>query len=171
MDKKCLIDWVDRVWKPHAELIEGPKSMMLDGHTTHVTASVKSAIRMTGAELEFIPPGHVSKLQPMDARLNKPFKDQLRDEVEHFLTTNPLGEKPTCPIVLHWIDQAREGIAKKMIQNAWSHIGHGDAFAPHPPPEVMEENNDFDPLALSEGDLDHSWDDNDHNLVQPSLGH
>ena len=171
MDEKCLIDWVDRVWKPYADSIQGPKLMLLDSYTAHMTAAVKRAIHMTGTELEFIPPGYTSKLQPMDVGLNKPFKDRLRHEVERFLTTNPLGEKPTRPIVSHWIDQAWEGITEEMIKNTWRHIGYGNNCAPHPLPEVVEDNNDFDPLALNEGDLDYSQDDDDYNSVQPSLGY
>ena len=91
--------------------------MTLDSYTAHVTASIKSAIHGTGMDLKFILPGHTSKLQPMDAGLNKPFKDRLRHEVEQVLTTNTLGEKPTWPIVPHWIDQAWEGITKDMIKN------------------------------------------------------
>ena len=58
-----------------------------------------------------------------------------------------------------------------MIKNTWRHIGYGNSVAPHPLPEVVEDNNDFDPLALNEGDLDYSQDDDDYNSVQPSLGY
>ena len=75
MDEACALDWIAHVWTPHASSIEGPKLMLLDGCTGHITSSVPRAINATNAKLEFILPGHTSKPQTMDTELNKSFKD------------------------------------------------------------------------------------------------
>ena len=175
MDEACVLDWIAHVWTPYANSIEGPKLMLLDGYTGHMTSSVRRAVNPTNAELKFIPPGHTSKSQLMDVGLNKPFKDRLQHEVERYLTANPLGEHPTRPVVSHWIviDRAWDGIASQMTINAWHHIGFVEDNLPpnpNPNPDVVEDNDDHDPLALNEGNTECSPDDDNCNSVKESLG-
>jgi len=55
---------------------------------------VKQALRQTNTDVAVIPGGLTSVLQPLDACLNKPFKDRVR---ERWTTWTVEGEKSLTP--------------------------------------------------------------------------
>ena len=160
MDEVTMLDWIEWVWKPCSVTIDGMKLPLIDNCTAHVTSGVQCSITSTRTELEIVPPGCISKPQPMDTGLNEPFKDFLCHEVEQFLTVNPMGARPTCSVVLHWISCSWADIPVQMILNTWHHIGHfTKEVIPHPDPFVEEENNENDLLAKHKGNPQHRQED------------
>jgi hypothetical protein len=119
MDEPTMLDWVERVWKPYASRINGPKLLILDSCTSHLTPEVRRKISNLQTELEVIPPGYTGKLQPLDVGLNKPFKDRVRHEVERFLTEKEIGTRPQRKDLNEWIKKSWDSIPVEMVRNTW----------------------------------------------------
>ena len=100
----------------------------------------------------------------MDAGLNEPFKERICHEAEHFLTIKPIGMKPGCTNIGHWIANTWNNIPSHVIIDAWRHISHiqGETAA-CPMPFVEEDNNEHNPLALNNGNTEHERDSEVHN--------
>jgi len=44
MDEECMIEWVNKVWRPWTETKIGPTYLIMDEFVAHMSASVKKAI-------------------------------------------------------------------------------------------------------------------------------
>ena len=135
-----------------------------------------NALAKCNTEVEIIPAGYTSKLQPMDVGVNKPFKDRMRNsfigwiiEIKRQQNTK---ERPRRTIVSEWIDTSWNHLHKNIFVNAF----YGSGFAvrellhvPVPAPELEinvddddEENNgDDEKEDDDEDDDDEEDDDND----------
>jgi hypothetical protein len=59
---------------------EAPAMLVYDSFKGHLEASVKSKFRESDIHLAVIPGGLTSICQPLDVAINKPFKNNLRQE-------------------------------------------------------------------------------------------
>jgi hypothetical protein len=75
-----MLDWVDDVLKPHVATAPAGiiPILFLDLFKVHLLGSVADAIHGLVVELEIIPPGCTSLVQPIDVGTNKPFKANMR---------------------------------------------------------------------------------------------
>ena len=112
MDERCMLDFIERVWKPFTDTKrdeDGNRLMtmlILDEAKAHMTSEVRRTLAELNTFVAVIPGGYTSKLQPMDVGLNKPLKDYVRYEVEAFMMENPPGTKPNRKFVTDWISKA-----------------------------------------------------------------
>ena len=113
--------------------------------------SVVSAIQDLGCEVHIIPGGCTGLVQPVDVGANKPFKDRVRNNVEEFLTNQPIGAKPTRPIVSSWIGNAWDDLPCDILQRTWKKIGFGidavDSELPASQDSSFDDDH-HDPLAM-----------------------
>mgnify|MGYP005852193269 CR=1 FL=1 len=124
MDEVTMLDWVNNVWKPFTQRINGaPSLLLLDWAPAHMMSSVKSAIANCNTELEFVPKGYTSKLQVLDVGVNKPFSDYIRQQVDDWQVRNQFDTKPRRQDVSHWIKMAWMEITETTIKNTWRRIG------------------------------------------------
>jgi hypothetical protein len=72
-DETTMLDWVDEVLKPYVATapVEIIPILFLDSFKVHLLGSVANAIQGLGGELEIIPPGCSSLVQPIDIGINK----------------------------------------------------------------------------------------------------
>lgn len=176
MDEARMLQWVDTVWKPFADSVDGPTMLILDECSSHLTAAVKERIAACNTELEYIPGGYTSKLQVMDVGLNKPFKDRIRHCVESFIVGNPIGTKPTRATVSHWIKTAWTTLDIMTVQNTWRHIGfteHGihvqrvDIDSDFGDDDTDSEPEMEDPIALLPVPPESDMSDDEEDSVVP----
>ena len=104
MDETTMLDWIEQVWLPCAEVIQGHKILLFDKCTSHITEEVCCDIANANAEIKVTPRGYASKSQPTDVGLNKPFKDCLRHELKDF---SPLMTSVPNPLVQSFQIQLR----------------------------------------------------------------
>jgi hypothetical protein len=172
MDEAQMVRWIKTVWKPFTETREGRITyLLLDECRTHMTSVVKSMLDDCRTEVDFIPGGYTSKLQPMDVGINKPFKNYVRNEFDKWMIENLENNKPKRLNVSFWISEAWKGVSQTTQQNSWRKCGYkivqrenlmidenievGDA----------EDENDDDELVLhtflendNEDEEDHEYD-------------
>jgi len=79
-DEATMLDWVDYDLKPF--VTTAPVGIIpilfLASFEVHLLGSVADAIQGLGVELEIIPPGCTSLVQPIDVGINKPVKANMR---------------------------------------------------------------------------------------------
>ena len=103
--------------------------LLLDAFSAHLVAPVEKKLADMGTLVEIIPKGYTSKLQVMDACLNRPFKRKFakmgEDHVQHCVEYQLPGTK--IPIhrrdVSSWIRYAWNKLNKDIVVNTWKHIG------------------------------------------------
>ena len=127
MDKKVLLQWVEKILKPYVD--DAPDGVIpilfLDSYRCHIRGSVVTAIQNLGVEVERIPGGCMYLCQPVDVGVNKPFKKFIRDKWEQWMisegivhgTTSPPMRKQIAKCTLH----AKSRINPEIIQNSWRH--------------------------------------------------
>ena len=94
--------------------------------SVHMMASVADAIQRLGVQVEYIPAGCTSLVQPVNVGYNKAFKAQMRAEYTEWM----LGQDPDKPIpttsrrqLAEWIIAAQKNVGAEMIHNAWRKTG------------------------------------------------
>ena len=123
-----MLDWVELVLKPWAE--KAPPGivpiLLLDMYSVHMMVSVADAIQRLGVQVEYIPAGCTSLVQPVDVGYNKAFKAQMRDVYTGWM----LEQDPDKPIpttsrrqLSEWIIAAQKNIGAETIRNAWRKTG------------------------------------------------
>ena len=128
MDETLMLDWIDRVWKPHAEKLGGYFLLILDQFEAHMTSIVQTTIVSLNTTIVFIPAGHAAKLQVLDVGINKPFKDYNRREFKDCIIRHVGDEDTPTPHrrdVSNWASKAWKRIKKETILNTWKHVGIG----------------------------------------------
>jgi hypothetical protein len=141
MDEKLMLEWIDKVWRPIA-LHHGTTLLIIDAHRSHMTSNVKDALSECNTELEIIPSGYTSKLQPMDVGVNKQFKDINRKHYIFWLKDNR-GSKPKRETVSEWMEKVWDEIPQEQFVKAFKSSGFGYEPANNDN-TIFNDNNDDD---------------------------
>jgi hypothetical protein len=155
MDQEVMIIWVDQVLCPYIETAPAGvlPNLLLDSYRCHMMASVVGMIQDLGVEVEHIPGGCTSLCQPVDIGVNKPFKNQIRQQWEQWMITEGLANGTTSPPtrenIIEWIQIATNYLLEQMVQNAWRH-GQYSWFPPAPAAEPANLHAEEAEPALSE---------------------
>ena len=132
MDEVQMLKWIEKVWKPLSEQ-HVTSMILLDSFTAHLTSSVMLEFANCNTEVEIIPPGYTSKLQPMDVGVNKPFKGKTRTCYAAWLVANKNNTnkqlKPTRKLIASWIYNAWTAIAQNTFINSFYGSGFDIARA------------------------------------------
>ena len=68
---------LEKIWKKINLPPNIVKLLLLDHCSSHLKDSVAKTVKENG-DIDFIPPGTTSLLQPLDLMINKPFKENLK---------------------------------------------------------------------------------------------
>jgi DDE superfamily endonuclease len=93
-------------------------SLILDECRSHLTMAVRKAFADCNTEVDLIPGGYTSKLQPMDVGLNKPFKGYVSDNFTDWLIVNR-NIKPTRQDVSAWIYSGWNRLSEQIVANSF----------------------------------------------------
>lgn len=154
-----MLKWIEKVWRP-ISAHHGTSMIILDSFTAHLTSSVMLQFASCNTEVEIIPAGYTSKLQPMDVGINKPFKGNTRSCYTSWMVANKnildLALKPKRTLIATWIDSAWAAISKNTFINSF--YGSGFAIARVDANEIPlvedenqnieDENQNIDLLAM-----------------------
>ena len=83
---------------------------------------VRAAFAACRTEIELIPGGYTSKLQPMDVDINKLFKNHIRNHFYDWLAENR-NRKPKRNEVAEWIHGAWSKIQEVTVRNSFRCAG------------------------------------------------
>jgi hypothetical protein len=91
-------DWIKKVIRPWVQSKNGrTTNVILDEFIAHLTASKRDALDSIGCHLVTIAGGYTCRLRVMDVGLDKPFKDFLRNEYDHWQENNDCIMGTTTP--------------------------------------------------------------------------
>jgi len=118
MTTELMKDWLQKVWgaRPGA-LLRLPAMLALDAFRGHLTPEVKSEMRKQKTEMVVIPAGMTSVLQPLDACINKPFKDKVKAKYNAWIARDDLEKTNTGKI-----KRASPFVVAKWVKEAWDEI-------------------------------------------------
>jgi len=96
---------------------------------------VKDDLKQQNIDVAVIPGGLTPVVQPLDKRLNKPFKDNVRRKYLAWMTSRPFeftpaGKKkvPSRNLVLRWIKEAWAEIPQEMVIKSFKTCGISNAL-------------------------------------------
>nr|KAF6382516.1 hypothetical protein mPipKuh1_008878 [Pipistrellus kuhlii] len=98
--------------------------LVWDAASTHCAKDMKTFLHERKIDQIMIPSGIMAYLQTLDIAINKPFKDNLRmeinDYIENRMERNQLGNfvKPKLQEVVTWVKNSWEKITNSCIANA-----------------------------------------------------
>ncbi len=124
-----MLHWVGRVLAPYVTMapVGIIPILFLDLFRVHMLGSVVDAIQNLGVQVEFIPGGCTGLVQPIDVRINKPYKANMTKGYTDWL----LRQDPNLPIraakredVSVWILQVVGAIDEQIVKKAWRKTGY-----------------------------------------------
>ena len=127
MDEKLMIVYLQKIWKPYVDkvteevgLTDTASLLVLDCFKGHTTDAVKETLEKMNTKAPIIPGGCISKVQPLDVCVNKPFKQLLRASWAQYLkravSSAEDGQKvktATQQEVTDWIVSAWQAMKEK----------------------------------------------------------
>lgn len=125
MDETAMLDYVERVWKPYITSRRLKRTLLiLDSFSAHMVSSVTDAFMELGTEIEFIPGGCTSSVQPVDNGINKPVKDRQRSKYQEYKlgqsdSNEGQSAAPTRKLVASWIKDSWEELSEDTCRAAW----------------------------------------------------
>ncbi len=122
MDAALMLEWIEKIWKP-CTLYNKISYLILDECRSHMTAEVRKAFADCNTEVDLIPGGYTSRLQPMDVGLNKPFKGYVSDNFTDWLIVNR-NVKPTRQDVSGWILNGWDRVSEQIVLNSFRGSGY-----------------------------------------------
>ncbi len=123
MDEALMLEWMEKIWQPETQHSNKVTYLILDEHRAHLTSAVRKAFADCNTEVDIIPGGYTSKLQPMDVGLNKPFKGYVSDNFTDWLIINR-NKKPTRQDVSAWILSGWNRLSEQIILNSFRGSGY-----------------------------------------------
>jgi DDE superfamily endonuclease len=164
-DEQVMLDWIERVWSKLIEDRGGKLTyLLLDEFAVHVTSKVLEALVKLSTEVDIIPAGYTSKLQPLDVGLNKPFKAYCRQSFERWLHSRVDGAKPHRRDAAVWAASAWNRITVRTICKTWNHIGYTSQRIPdNDNGDVSFEMEAMIGTDIADEDIVLSSSDNDNN--------
>ena len=125
--------WIREIWGKIKFAENAAPILVLDRYSSHVKSSVVDEISAK-ADIDFIPGGCTSIVQPLDVLINKLFKEHLRKSFETWAHTEGIQESNRTKIkkniralspalLLTWIDQAWATIDSEIISKSFKVAG------------------------------------------------
>jgi transposase-like protein len=129
MDEKVMLEWVEKVLKPH--IAQAPAGVhpiiLLDSYRCHMMESVVSAIQDLGCEVDHIPANCTGLCQPIDVGIGKPFKCRLRKMWEDWMMAvgvdQAVTKPPTREQMASWCVNAFTDLTPEIVKNSWRSTG------------------------------------------------
>lgn len=78
MDAPCFTEWFVQVFLKKANEIQGPKLLIYDGHSSHISLDVIEAAILNNIHIIVLPAHTTSILQPLDVCVFKTFKQHWK---------------------------------------------------------------------------------------------
>lgn len=124
MDDTLMLQYIDRIWKPHVRAAKVRESILtLDSFKAHISESSLAKLSSGNVHTAVIPGGCTSVLQPLDVSLNKPFKVVLRqcwqkymlEQAEKMQSSQTSGKipPPSRQDIVDWIEIAWKAVKRK----------------------------------------------------------
>ncbi|GMF65642.1 unnamed protein product [Phytophthora lilii] len=106
--------------------------LLLDEFKSHIQPVFGRQLSDLGTDLNIIPGGYTSVLQPCDVGVNKPIKEAVRAQYDDWAAEKMATIPPDANVpvpkredIVPWIVRAWDGITEQSIRNTFASIGFG----------------------------------------------
>ena len=130
MDDDLMQHWINRILVPHLQQ-RNPGSeviVILDRYSAHRSMRTRETLERLGIQLQILPAGSTSHVQPCNVGINKPFKDRLRKKWWDFMlqqgTEASVFVNPCREDVTSWVDESWADIPEQIVRNSWNQRGY-----------------------------------------------
>lgn len=130
MDERSCRLWFEKIWLPQVSTKE-ESLLLLDEFKCHMQKVFVNKLADAGSEVEFIPGGYTSVLQPCDVGINRPFKKHIREQYTRWAVENlkDVERSANVPVpsrkdVCLWAKQAWDAISPDSIRRTFARIGY-----------------------------------------------
>ncbi|KAE9546655.1 hypothetical protein FO519_010133, partial [Halicephalobus sp. NKZ332] len=144
MNETLMKDWIDECWNERQSYDPNPVNSMiiLDSARCHLTDNVREEMKQC-SKVAVIPGGLTKFLQPLDISVNKPFKENLRNCWEEWMSATENAEytrggkrkRPGYEVVAEWVKTSFEAVSTDTIIHGFD--------------KALLENPDLDALNTS----------------------
>ena len=171
MDDSGCVKWINEVWAHRPGAMLKPKSVLVwDMFKSHLTDTAKKLVKSKKTDMEVIPGGLTSVLQPLDVSLNKPFKDSMRTKWSEWMasgqqTYTAAGNMraTSLPTVCQWVKDSWDSIDPKVVVNSFKKCSIINAMDSMEDDMLWEEDDDI-PTSPVEQDIIPEEDTYNDNL-------
>jgi DDE superfamily endonuclease len=153
MDEPLMLEWIEKIWKP-AVKDNKQTYLIMDECRTHLATSVWKAFADCCTEIDLIPGGFTSKLQPMDVEINKPFKNFICAHFHDWLVANRMM-RPSRLDIAGWVSGAWGNLSASVIRNSFRGAGL-----------IVASSANDGHLENVDGDDDDSGDRSDDSIME-----
>ena len=162
MNEALTEEWLHKVWNRRPRNVANGRSMLVwDSFRAHITDPVKNVATKMKTDLNVIPGGLTSLMQPLDVSLNKPFKDRMKSQWNDWmlsgkgkLTAGGNLAKPDLPTVVKWVKDAWESIPKDMVVKSFLKCGIANKLNGTEDHHLYEDDDGFADATLELDDPD-----------------
>lgn len=106
MESVHFVEWFDKIFIEYVKELDGPKLLVFDGHTSHISIELIELARENDVHLLCLPAHSSHVLQPLDVSVYKPLKTKWKQLLDEFyLSGNSIVSKELFPSLL---EQVRE---------------------------------------------------------------
>ena len=132
MDESMFKAWMSECYsqRPGGFFRQDKGMLVMDSMRAHITEGSLAAVRKTKSVPAIIPGGTTKYLQPLDISVNRPFKVELRNEWEKWMTEGEKSftktgkmRKATFAQVCNWIVAAWRRVKTSAIVNGFRKAG------------------------------------------------
>ena len=88
MEQRTFLDWFKRSFLPKAVRQAGPKLLIFDGHSSHISVELVQEARANNVHLLCLPAHTTHLLQPLDVAVFSTVKREWREQLKGFFRTN-----------------------------------------------------------------------------------
>ena len=121
-----MVFWIQKVWCSRPEGLRKEKNILVwDSFRAHLTDEVKNELKNANTNVDVIPGGLTSLLQPLDVCINKPFNDKFRKKYtdsmafgEHSFTPAGKMRKPSGQNILNWINETWNEVESNTVEKS-----------------------------------------------------
>ena len=98
--------WVSEVWRKYSYFVlKNDTKLMLVDTSMHTIDIVKDKIKKWKEQISLIPGGLTRYLKPLDASINKPFKDELKKRYTKYCIDQKDTIKDNQKDLINWVGE------------------------------------------------------------------
>ncbi|GMF32125.1 unnamed protein product [Phytophthora lilii] len=145
------------VWAPY--VASNPSSLLLlDEFNSHIQPVFGRQLSDLGTDLNIIPGGYTSVLQPCDVGVDKPIKEAVRAQYDDWAAEKMATIHPDANVlvpkredIVPWIVRAWDGITEQSIRNTFASIGFGVERIDTEPVDESDREDEIEEVKIALG--------------------
>lgn len=122
METRHFVEWFGKIFDDYVKKIEGPKLLIFDGHSSHISIELIELAKANDIHLLCLPAHTSHCLQPLDVSVYKPVKTHWKNLLDEFyLSGNNVVTKEIFPSLLEKVRE--KALTRTNAVSGFEHTG------------------------------------------------